>query len=245
VLIVHGLGEHAGRYEGLARTLTGWGFAVRGYDHYGHGQSGGVRGGLPSAHRLLDDLADLVETARNREPELPLVLLGHSLGGLVAAGFVARGIVPLDGLVLSSPALALRLTPLQKAMLSVVPRLAPNLTLANGLAPEHLSHDADVVQAYRKDPLVHDRISGRLARFMTDEGDLVQSCAAQWRLPTLLLYAGDDRLVDPAGSRAFSQAAPKDVVRAHCFPELYHEVFNELGAQPVFDALRLWLDERF
>jgi alpha-beta hydrolase superfamily lysophospholipase len=113
VLVVHGLGEHAGRYDALARQLNAWGFGVRGYDHYGHGQSDGVRGALPQQHRLLDDLADLVESTRNRSPELPLVLLGHSLGGLVAAGFVARGIIPVDGLVLSSPAFATRLNPVQ------------------------------------------------------------------------------------------------------------------------------------
>lgn len=245
VLVVHGLGEHAGRYDTLARLLNAWGFMVRGYDHYGHGQSGGVRGALPQEHRLLDDLADLVETMRNRHPDLPLVLVGHSLGGLVAAGFVARGIIPVDGLVLSSPALATRLSPLQKLLISVVPRLAPNLTVGNGLDPAFLSHDPEVVAAYRADPLVHDRISGRLAGFIADEGALVRSCAARWLVPTLLLYAGADRLVDPAGSRGFAQAAPRDVVSAHCFDGLYHELFNELQSQPVFIALRQWLDARF
>jgi alpha-beta hydrolase superfamily lysophospholipase len=245
VLLVHGLGEHAGRYDPLARVLNSWGFEVRGYDHYGHGQSGGTRGGLPKEYRLLDDLADLVESTRYRHPERPLVLLGHSLGGLVAAGFVARGVVPVDGLVLSSPALATRLTPWQKVMMAVVPRLAPNLALKNGLDPDHLSHDPAVVSAYRSDPLVHDRISGRLARFMLDEAALVRSCAPRWLVPTLLLYAGADRLVDPGGSAAFAQAAPRALVHAHCFPQLYHEVLNEVQSQPVYALLRQWLDARF
>ena len=245
VLLVHGLGEHAGRHDGLARVLNDWGFQVRGYDQYGHGQSGGVRGALPQPLRLLDDLADLVESTRNRSPQLPLVLLGHSLGGLVAAGFVARGIVPVDGLVLSSPALAPRLNALQKLLLAIVPRVAPNLTVPNGLDPDYLSHDPAVVHAYRTDPLVHDRVSGRLARFIADEGALVRSCAGRWLVPTLLMYAGDDRMVDPKGSRDFAAAAPGDVVRAHCFDSYYHELFNELRAQPVFMRLRQWLDARF
>lgn len=245
VMLVHGLGEHAGRYDALARTLNEWGFLVRGYDHYGHGQSGGVRGGLPHTHRLLDDLADLVETMRNRHPDLPLVLLGHSLGGLVAAGFVARGILEVDGLVLSSPALALRLNPVQKMLMAVVPRVAPNLTVRNGIDPDGLTHDPEVVAAYRADPLVHDRISGRLAAFMAEESALVRSCAPRWRVPTLLLYANDDRLVDPAGSGAFAGQAPAEVVSAHCFDGLYHEVLNEVQSQPVFSALRQWLDARF
>ncbi|GAB3767699.1 alpha/beta hydrolase [Ramlibacter monticola] len=245
VLLVHGLGEHAGRYDGLARLLSHWGFLVRGYDHYGHGQSGGTRGALPQPHRLLDDLADLVESTRSRSPGLPLVLLGHSLGGLVAAGLVARGIAPVDGLVLSSPALAPRLNPLQKLLLAVVPRVAPDLTVGNGLDPRYLSHDPEVVQAYRDDPLVHDRISGRLARFIADEGALVRSCAPRWSVPTLLLFAGDDHMVDPKGSKVFAKAAPRNMVGAHCFAGAYHEVFNEAGAQPVFSHLQQWLDARF
>jgi len=245
VLIVHGLGEHAGRHDKLARLLNRWGFVVRGYDQYGHGQSGGVRGGLPHPHRLLDDLADLVESTRNRAPELPLVLLGHSLGGLVAAGFVARGIVPVDGLVLSSPALAPRLNPVQKLLLAVVPRVAPNLTVANGLDPQFLSHDPEVVKAYRNDPLVHDRISGRLGRFIVDEAELVRSCAPRWLVPTLLMYAGEDHMVDPRGSESFAAAVPRAVLSAHRLDGYYHEIFNEPRIQPVFMRLRQWLDARF
>jgi alpha-beta hydrolase superfamily lysophospholipase len=245
VLLVHGLGEHAGRYHRVAHRLNGWGFAVRGYDQYGHGHSGGMRGGLPQSGRLVDDLADLAESTRNRMPGVPLVVLGHSLGGLVAAGFVARSIVPIDGLVLSSPALATRLTGLQKLLMAVVPRLAPNLAVANGLEADYLSHDPAVVAAYRADARVHDRITGRLARFIADEGELVRSAAAQWNVPTLLLYAGDDRLVDPGGSREFAAAAPPQQVTTQCFPELYHEIFNEPDAEPVFQALKQWLDARF
>ena len=96
VLVVHGLGEHAGRYDGLALRLNSWGFAVRSYDQYGHGESGGLRGGLSQPRRLLDDLADLVESSRSRAPGVPLVLLGHSLGGLVASSFVAHNVLPVD-----------------------------------------------------------------------------------------------------------------------------------------------------
>ncbi|HMA07027.1 MAG TPA: alpha/beta fold hydrolase, partial [Ramlibacter sp.] len=91
VLLVHGLGEHSGRYHHLARRLNSWLFAVRSYDHYGHGESGGVRGALPSADRLVDDLADVIDSTRKRmAPALPLIVLGHSLGALVAATAVAR-----------------------------------------------------------------------------------------------------------------------------------------------------------
>jgi alpha-beta hydrolase superfamily lysophospholipase len=147
--------------------------------------------------------------------------------------------------VLSSPALATRLNAVQKMMLRVLPRIAPNFTVRNGLEPGYLSHDPAVVDAYRADPQVHDRVSGRLARFIADEGPLVLERARDWGVPTLLLYAGDDRLVDPAGSRAFIAAAPAPVITAHCFDKLYHEVFNEVEAYDVFARLRQWLDARF
>jgi alpha-beta hydrolase superfamily lysophospholipase len=246
VLIVHGLGEHAGRYDHVARRLNSWCFAVRSYDQYGHGESGGVRGALPVPSRLLDDLVDIVESCRKRAgPGVPLLLFGHSLGGLVAASFVARGLMPVDALVLSSPALGTRLNAVQKLLLAVMPRIAPNLTVKNGLNPNYLSHDPAVVAAYQADPRVHPYVSGRLARFIADEGPRVVARAPQWKVPTLLLYAGADRLVDPAGSRAFAAAAPKDVVSAQCFEDLYHEIFNETRKDEVFAALRPWLDARF
>lgn len=246
VLVVHGLGEHAGRYDAMAQRLNGWGFAVRSYDQYGHGESGGVRGALPTSTRLLDDLADIVDSSRRRVgPEVPLVLLGHSLGGLVAASFVARGILPVDALVLSSPALATRLSGLQKLLMAIVPAVAPNLTVKNGLDPDFLSHDPEVVAAYRGDARVHPYVSGRLARFIQDEGPRVVALAETWTVPTLLMYAGDDRMVDPAGSRAFAAAAPARHVGAHCFEDLYHEIFNEARRDEVFDRLKQWLDERF
>ena len=246
VVLVHGLGEHAGRYRALAERLHGWGFAVWAHDHHGHGESSGARGGLPSELRLVDDLALVIDDARRENPGLPLVLLGHSLGGLVAASLVARGVRPVDGLVLSSPGLDPGLNGFQKALLAVLPRIAPRLRVGNGLDDNFLSHDRAVVQAYRDDPLTHDRIGGRLAHFLAHEGALVRQAAAHWPVPTLLIYAGDDRLVVPAASRAFAAAAaPSGMVEAQCFESLYHEIFNELDAGPVFAALQRWLDKRF
>ena len=246
VLLVHGLGEHAGRYDRLAVQLNDWGFAVRGYDQYGHGESGGPRGGLPTDSRLLDDLSDIVDSTRSRMgPHTPLILLGHSMGGLVAARFVALGLRPVQALVLSSPALDPGLNAIQKLLLAVLPKIAPNLRIGNGLDASLISHDPAVVAAYQADKLVHDRVSARLARFIADGGPATLAQAASWSVPTLLLYAGADRLVNPAGSRAFAAAAPQTVLSAHCFEALYHEIFNELDAAPVFAELKKWLDARF
>lgn len=246
VVLVHGLGEYAGRYDRLAEVLNGWGFAVRGYDQYGHGDSGGERGALPSNDRLLEDLADVIDSTRRRMREgLPLVLFGHSMGGLVAGRFVSLGVRRIDGLVMSSPALDAGLGPLQRLLVAILPRIAPDFRTGNGLDADYLSHDPEVVRAYRADPLCHDRISARLAAFIAHAGPATLARASKWKVPTLLIYAGADRLVSPAGSRAFARAAPADVVTSRCFDDLFHEIFNEEDSEPVFATLKAWLDARY
>ena len=248
VLIVHGLGEHIGRYAHVAAQLNAWGWSAVGYDHRGHGGSEGARGGLHHRDDLLNDLASMIDSARARGPG-PLVLLGHSMGGLVAARFVAAASMPgapawsrpVDALVLSSPALDAGTTAWQKLLLSVLGRLAPNLGLSNGLKPTWISRDAAVVGAYMADPLVHDRITPRLARFIVDAGEWVRANAATWSVPTLLLYAGSDRCVVPAGSAALAAAAPKALLTVQEFQHMHHEIFNEPEQAEVFAVLGGWL----
>lgn len=246
VLLVHGLGEYAGRYEALAQQLNAWGFAVRSYDQYGHGRSGGQRGDLPHSDRLLHDLAESVDTVRAQEaPNMPLVLLGHSMGGLVAARFVSLGLRPVDALVLSSPALRVRISALEKILLSVARPLLPHLCVRNGLDAHKISRASAVVQAYLQDPLVHPYISTQLGAFIAQAGPATLAQAPQWHTPTLLLYAGQDALVNPQGSRDFAAAAPAQWVQSQCFAAMYHEIFNEPEAAQVFAALQQWLDQRF
>jgi len=246
VLIVHGLGEHIGRYAQMAAQLNAWGWPVFGYDQRGHGRSEGPRGGLAADDDLLHDLAAVIDAVRRAQPG-PLVLLGHSLGGLVAARFVAgdAGAAwarPVQALVLSSPALDPGMSIPQKLLLASLGRLAPNLAVGNGLKPEWISHDAQVVRDYVADPLVHDRVTPRLARFIVEGAEAVAGRAADWHVPTLLLYAGSDRCVAPAGSAGFAAAAPQAIVAAHEFRPLYHEIFNEPERAEVFGVLHDWLD---
>lgn len=247
VAISHGLGEHGGRYVRLARLLNAQGLDVLAMDHYGHGDSDGARGCITHPLRLLEDLDLLIACARERAGPAPVFLLGHSMGGLVAARWVMAahpGRLAIDGLILSSPALAADLAPVQRLMLRVLPPLLPDLAVGNGLDPQGLSHDPQVVRDYLADPKVHDRISGRLARFIVDEGLKVRAAASRWAVPTLLMWAGSDRLVAPVGSEAFAQAAPAGVVTARGFSGLYHEIFNELDPAPVDATLLAWLRSR-
>ena len=143
--------------------------------------------------------------------------------------------------MLSSPALDAGMSLTQKLLLATLGRVAPGLTLGNGLRPLWISRDPRVVRAYVADPLVHDRITPRLARFIVDGAKVVAERAAHWAVPTLLLYAGADRCVLPAGSAGFAAAAPQAKVAAHEFRALYHEIFNEPERAEVFGVLREWL----
>ena len=250
VLIVHGLGEHIARYGHVAQALNRAGWNVIGHDQRGHGASEGGRGVLAHADSLLLDLSRVIDALRSARPG-PLMLLGHSLGGLVAARFVAGAIdgTPnerawsrdVDALVLSSPALNAGMSSAQRLLLAATAPLTPNLAVGNGLKAEWLSRDPAVVQAYRDDPLVHDRITPRLAQFIVDAGTVVQQRAPRWNVPTLLLYAGADRCVAPAGSATFAANAPAGVVTARVWPHLFHEIFNEPERDEVLGLLIEWL----
>ncbi|MBA3597103.1 MAG: alpha/beta hydrolase [Methylibium sp.] len=252
-LIVHGLGEHHGRYGKVVAQLREAGLAVAGYDQRGHGLSKGKRGDIPETDTLLRDLATVIDTVRAASPARPLLLLGHSMGGIVAARFVGGALEsprpvwsrPVDALALSSPALDASLKPLQKLLIGVMGRLAPHVAAGNGLPPEQVSRDPAVVAAYKADPLVHDRITATLGRFIGEAITTVQAQAPQWRTPTLLMWAGADRCVSPAGSARFAKAAPSGVITGREFPGLYHELFNEPEQDEVFAVLREWLAQRF
>jgi len=246
VQIVHGLGEHIGRYDRLAADLNKAGWNVAGHDQRGHGLSEGQRGCIAGPYSLLADVSAVSDHVRGRGR---LVLLGHSMGGLVAARFVAesqsaaaaRWSRDVDALVLSSPALDAGLGLVQKALLAVLAPLLPDLRVGNGLRPEWISRNPAVVADYIADPLVHDRITPRLARFITDSGRAVLARAGGWRVPTLLIWAGADRCVAPAGSRAFAAAAPARWLTALEFPGLYHEILNEPEREQVLQPILQFL----
>lgn len=245
VLIVHGLGDHGDRYAHVAQWLSTCGFRVISYDQRGHGRSQGARGVSPSPDTLYEDLALVIDSTR--DPHRKLILLGHSMGGVIAGRFVAEQRRPVDGLMLSSPALAANLSVMQRIQLYIGERMLPSLAQGNGVNPRMISHDQTVVRAYMEDPLVHNRISARLARVILDAGDAVRAHAVHWTVPTLLVYAGADALVAPRGSDAFAATAPRGIVESTRFDGLYHEILNETEAlaAPVFARIAQWLDARF
>lgn len=243
VILMHGLGEHGGRYARVVQFFNKLGLAVRTYDHRGHGRSGGSRGDVPDDDRILDDAKMVVDDFATQFAAPPL-LLGHSMGGLFAARFAVENRSPLRGLILSSPALGLPMSGGQKLLAKLLLAIAPGLALPNGLERRFLSHDQKVVDAYNNDPLVHPKISARLLRCMIASIDIALAKASALHLPTLLVVAGDDHLVNPSGSQAFFDRLPPGVGTIHVYPQLYHEIFNEFEAERVFGDLQTWLQKQ-
>lgn len=247
ILLVHGLGEHARRYDHVAAALAAIGLDVFAYDQRGFGRSDGPRGTLPSRNALLDDVAvvfgDLVEKRRAAGDATVPFVLGHSMGGCIVARAVTGGWIAPRGMVLSSPALLPRISPLDRLAAAAGSRLCPNLRLPSRLPMHLVSHDPAVVSAIPGDADMHDRVTPRLVAFLLDAGQAALRDAAGCTVPTLVLAAGDDHFCDVQGSRAFHAALPPGVGTLHVYGGLYHEIFNETAADraEVLSDLTRWI----
>jgi alpha-beta hydrolase superfamily lysophospholipase len=241
VLIVHGLGEHCERYARLAEFLNENGFDVRGYDQRGHGKSSGNRGEIPSENALLEDAKFVYDDYAQNQIEKPF-LVGHSMGGAVAVRAAVDKYITPRGLILSSPAITAKLSLSEKMQLKLG-RLTPNIAVSNGLKVEYISHDKQIVEDYKNDELVHDKITPRLANFIIDSGQETLKRAANFHISTLLLIAGNDHLVDANGAKQLFAKLPKDNATIHVYENLYHEIFNETEIEraKVFADLKDWL----
>lgn len=243
LLVVHGIGEHSGRYEKLAQDLTHAGVSVFAYDHRGHGRSDGRRGHLRHFTDWLDDLERAVAWVRSQTPGA-VFLLGHSLGGLITVHAVARQPTLCDGIILSSPACGLaQPVPRWKQTLAVLasavwPTLAFDRAHADGA---YLSHDPAISAAYLADPLVHFKVTARAYLAMRAALNDVQRAASLVHLPALVLQAGDDHLVAAQATRAMAEALASTDKRLVWLDGWYHEVFNEVQRVQVVEELVGWL----
>ncbi|MCU6619876.1 lysophospholipase [Achromobacter sp. 77] len=242
IYLLHGLSEHAGRYDRLARWLTARGWDVGAHDHRGHGRSGGHAATLRDQEDLVTDAVDRLRAWTQRCGRPP-ILLGHSLGALVAVRIAQRRLADLDGLVLSSPPFAVNVPLWVRRTLTWMSLHAPDLRVPHGLAPARISHDRAVVKAYRADPLVRRRMTGRLARFVDEAGQQALREASLLPCRTLLMVAGDDAIVAAEGSRQFAQRAPAELLTLRWYDTAWHEIFNEAApiADPVYADLDEWL----
>lgn len=230
VVISHGLGEHSDRYSNIMGALAGGGISFYALDHRGHGKSGGKRGHVDRYMKYIEDMKQLVETVVKKEnPGLPIILLGHSMGGLIAMRYALEHREDLRGLILSAPALvpAVAVPGWKKALGRFFSVIAPSLAMNNELDPADISSDPDVVQAYRDDPLVHDMVS---ARWYTEYLDTAEYCLArpsELEMPLLVIHGMADRMVSPEGSRIVFENASSQDKQIFTFESLFHETMNE------------------
>ena len=244
ILLVHGLGEHSSRYEYFAGHCTARGFAVHALDHYGHGRSEGLRGHVERFSVYLDGLRALRDDVRGRDADLPLFLLGHSMGGLIAATFLGEDQASFRGCVLSGPALRSDAEPpaLVLALVRLISWLAPTAPLL-GLDPAGVSRDPDVVAAYVGDPLVHHgKATARLITELASTMRATLAAAPTIELPLLVMHGDADVLTSPAGSQALHEAARSADKTLKLYPGLYHEIFNEPERDQVLGDMSAWLE---
>lgn len=244
-LLVHGLAEHSGRYLELAQTLANRRFSVWALDHRGHGRSEGQRGDCRSLQEFVQDLHQLSSQAHAKNPSLPLILIGHSLGGLIALIFATTYPHQIRAVAVSSPALKLahETPPLKVAWVTGVARIAPTTPFQNGVNPRLLCHDPQVVEAYVKDPLVHRVITARCAIALRHAMRQSMQLATQLKIPCLILQAGADEVCDPEAASEFSKRAGDSLVQLRRYEGLYHELFNEPQRDRVIGDLCEWMDQ--
>ncbi len=246
LVLVHGLGEHSGRYEPLLRALSGHRISVVSQDLRGHGRSEGKRGHVDRFDDYLADLGSLFDTLRAEHSGSPAFLLGHSLGGVIAASYALARPDDLSGLILSSPGFVPRVrVPFWKDEIGrVCSWLVPRLTLRTGIEVEALTHDPDVQAAYRADPLIHHVASTRWYREFLAAGRRCLVEAERLELPLLAFHGGADSVVSSAGTELFVQRARSIDKTMTIFAGLYHETMNETEAEraAVLEHVVTWLD---
>ena len=244
VLLVHGLGEHSGRYVHVADALVDAGYAVHALDHRGHGKSSGARAFVRSFDEFLRDLHQFRGLVEREHAGTPLFVLGHSMGGTIAMEYVLGNQDGIAGLVLSGPALQVGddFSRVQLGVLGLIAKVAPRLR-PQGLSADAISRDPAVVTAYRNDPLVHTgKISAGLGAALIGAMQSFPDRYDELRLPILVLHGTDDQLADVAGSRELEAMATGADLTAHYYDGLYHEVFNEPEQDRVLADLTAWLD---
>jgi acylglycerol lipase len=250
VVIVHGLHEHSGRYAHVGARLAAAGFAAYAADHCGHGRSDGRRANIERMALLVADLSAFVQFAHQRHPHLPIFMVGHSLGGLIALHYATEPRATesgslLAGLVLSGPAVqASAGSALQRRLAGVLSALVPNLGVVAVGADQKISRDPEMVRAYLADPLVY---RGKLkARTGAEILATMQSLPARLprlSLPLLLLHGTEDQICPPAGSAMVHDTASSPDKTLCQYPGLYHEVFNEPEREAILTQLLCWLTQ--
>lgn len=246
ILLAHGAGEHCNRYRHVAAFFTERGYVVAALDHNGHGHSQGVPGHVTAFDDYLEDLRTLQNKATGQFSGVPLFLLGHSLGGLIAARYLLEYQKDFNGGILSGPAVMTALEPpaMQMLLIRTLAVLWPTLGVLQ-LDAAGVSRDPAVVLDYEQDPLVHHgKMSVRKLRELFATMKEVQSRAGQITLPMLVMHGEQDTMAAPEGSKFLDSAMGSTDKTLKLYPELFHEILNEPEQREVMDEIYRWCEQR-
>lgn len=238
LLLVHGLAEHSGRYEHVGEQLATAGIEVHALDQRGFGASGGRRAWVDRWSQLHDDIEHRVAALRAEQPSLPVVLYGHSLGGLISLGYVLDARSLPDALVLSAPAVGASIPAWQRALVATLSRVAPGARLANRLPSDVLAKAPAVWADYLADPLNEHRSTARFGALALAEQGRVVAALDRLSIPTLVIHGGDDRLVPTASSELFES---RRGVTRRVYPGVRHELHNEPEGPQVLADVVAWI----
>jgi len=242
IALVHGQGEHIGRYGHVAKWYNDHKIAVLGFDQQGYGRSEGKRGHAKNLDALLDDIGQLLEETRRRYSDVPLFLYGHSMGGGLVLNYVTRRDPVLAGLIATAPwiRLAFEAPPLKVFAGKILKKFMPTLSLPTGLASKFLSRDEAVVQAYNNDPLVHNQLSAAEGIALLEAANWLDKWSGVFSIPVLLMHGGGDKITSPVATKEFFGRVAGEVTHRE-WPGLYHEIHNEKEQEEVFEFTLAWM----
>ena len=245
VVLVHGHGEHVGRYDHVGEAFTKAGYALTAFDLRGHGRSGGPRGHTPNYEALMDDIADFLVLATARFPNIPVFLYGHSTGGNLVLNFTLRRKPDVVGVIATDPwlKLAFDIPAFRLILARVMNKIAPGFTQNSGLETAAISRDPEVVKAYVNDPLVHEKITARFFVSIYESGLWAIEHAPEFPVPLLLMHGTGDRLTSGQANREFAERAGK-LATWRAWEGWYHEIHNEPEKGKVLKAMIDWMDQR-
>jgi acylglycerol lipase len=247
VVIVHGLGDHIGRFGKLVQRLTAEGLACALYDQRGHGRSQGRRGHVERFMDWVDDLASFVHFSASMVPEgLPAFILGHSLGGLIGINYLLVHALPIDGMVAVAPALrpTVRVPAWKIKWYARLARFFPEVAVANGIRFSDITNDPDAVAALAKDPLFHQRLTLWGGLEILRNLERLHEYPHRIHVPMLVLTGSEDRVVDPRETERFFEQLASEDKQYRCYPGMYHDLFHDVGGGEVLDEIALWIADR-